>query len=268
MIGSPSGKATEAAEAVLTWLAGQAAAASARSAIADQGLETLAGAILPASTASVSVSQSDPLPARVETRPSSRQDGEAVLALPNPDWLHHRLTITGPAEAIAAFRTAAAGAGTIPWHLDLDRLQEDWFHLLVAPQEAATASGTAERRISVAGARVLSQQLRDAVGRRHELAIARVGRSYLCPFDLHALLPVPEPVLWLGPDDPGALAWLWRHWGTTRPLRQVQDVCGQAAGCAEFTFWSADWTPWRALATLAETWSVLRFAARPTYGLS
>jgi hypothetical protein len=125
----------------------------------------------------VSAPEPDPLPADVETRPSSRQGKEAVLALPNPDWLHHRLAITGPAEVIAAFRTAAAGAGIIPWHLDPDRLQEDWFHMLIVPQEAATASGMPKRSISVAGARVLSQQLRDAVGCRHELAIARVGRS-------------------------------------------------------------------------------------------
>jgi hypothetical protein len=32
------------------------------------------------------------------------------------------------------------------------------------------------------------------------------------------------------------------------------------------TFWSADWTPWRALAALAERWSGLRFDARPMYG--
>jgi hypothetical protein len=29
---------------------------------------------------------------------------------------------------------------------------------------------------------------------------------------------------------------------------------------------SPDWTPWRALATLAERWPVLRFDLRPTYG--
>jgi hypothetical protein len=54
----------------------------------------------------------------------------------------------------------------------------------------------------------------------------------------------------------------------TQPRRQVQDVSGQPGERAEFTFWSADWTPWRALPTLAETWSALRFEARPTYGLS
>ena len=31
------------------------------------------------------------------------------------------------------------------------------------------------------------------------------------------------------------------------------------------TFWSADWTPWRALAQLAARWPTLRFALRPSY---
>jgi hypothetical protein len=37
-----------------------------------------------------------------------------------------------------------------------------------------------------------------------------------------------------------------------------------AAGDAiHVTFWSADWTPWRALAALAEHWPGLRFDAQP-----
>jgi hypothetical protein len=54
----------------------------------------------------------------------------------------------------------------------------------------------------------------------------------------------------------------------TQPLRQVQDVSGQPAYRADFTFWPADWTPWRALVTLARTWPALRFGARSTYCLS
>ena len=36
-------------------------------------------------------------------------------------------------------------------------------------------------------------------------------------------------------------------------------------GVLHFSFWSADWTPWRALATVASAWPTLRFNARPTY---
>ncbi len=136
----------------------------------------------------------------------------APLRLPHTDWLFHRLTVTGPAAAVAAFRAAASGAGTIPWRLDLDSLEEDWFHLLVNP---------AHRALSLAGARVLAGQLREAVEHRHAVAVARVGHSRACPFDLHALVPVPAAILHLGPDHPDALAWLWQHWGTTQALRHV-----------------------------------------------
>jgi hypothetical protein len=194
------------------------------------------------------------------------------MRLAHTDWLHHRLAIMGTADQLAAFRRASAGAGIIPWQIDLDRLEEDVFHLLVAPPPSQP------RPLTIAGARVLAEQLREAVGRRHERAIARVGVSQACPFDLHALVPVPDEILRLGPDNPVALAWLWEHWGTTQPLRHVAEdiVAGQDAPCRSrlpvehdaihITFWSADWTPWRALATLAERWPVLRFDLRPTYG--
>ena len=97
---------------------------------------------------------------------------------------------------IAALRHAAAGAGIIPWQLDLDRAEEDFFHLLVAP------AAPQQRSLSLDGARILSRQLRDAVERRHQIAMTRAGRSRACLFDLHALLPVPDAILRLGPDEP------------------------------------------------------------------
>ena len=183
------------------------------------------------------------------------------------DWLHHRLHITGTSGDIAALRHAAAGAGIIPWQLDLDRAEEDFFHLLVAP------AAPQQRSLSLDGARILSRQLRDAVERRHQIAVARVGRSRACLFDLHALLPVPDAILRLGPDEPETLAWLWEHWGTPEGLRHVaEDPASHlrqkgASEPANFavTFWSADWTPWRALATLERRWPALRFAVRPSY---
>jgi hypothetical protein len=194
----------------------------------------------------------------------------APMRLAHTDWLHHRLAIVGPAAQIAGFRHAAAGAGVIPWQLDLDRMEEDVFHLLAAPPAPQ------RRTLSVAGARVLAGQLREAVGRRHERAVARVEASQACPFDLHTLIPVPDEMLRLGPDAPAALAWLWEHWGTTQPLRHVAE---EAAGSQELrrrsvpvgrdaihiAFWSADWTPWRALAALAKRWPGLCFDVRPTY---
>ena len=42
------------------------------------------------------------------------------LALPDPDWLLNRLTISGPAGAVSRFRAVAQGTNVAPWHLDLD----------------------------------------------------------------------------------------------------------------------------------------------------
>ena len=85
---------------------------------------------------------------------------EIPLRLPHTDWLFHRLVMTGPAATVAAFRAAASGAGTIPWRLDGDSLQEDWFHLLGNP---------AHRSLSLIGARVLAGRPSHAprLGRGH-----------------------------------------------------------------------------------------------------
>ena len=132
--------------------------------------------------------------------------------------------ITGPDADLAALRTAASGAGTVPWQLDFDRVEEDLFHLLAVPPAPAGALSAPARSLSLAGARILAGQLRDAAARRHALAIAQVGHSRACPFDLQALIPVPDAMLRRGPDDPAALAWLWTHWGTTQTLRHVAVV--------------------------------------------
>jgi hypothetical protein len=200
-------------------------------------------------------------------------DRHAPLRLAHTDWLYHRLRITGPKAALARLRDAACGAGIVPWQLDLDRMAEDFFHLLAAPPPRAGSLHPPPRSLSLAGARIVADRLITAVARRQALAVARVGSSRACPFDLHALVPVPDSVLRLGPDDPAALAWLWQHWGTTQTLRQVAEDTGAAArgrpapgeAVLAITFWSADWTPWRALAAIAATWPALRFDTSPHY---
>ncbi len=200
-----------------------------------------------------------------------RNEIAAPLTLPSTDWLHHHLTISGPVLEVAAFQKQAAGGGMIPWHLDLDRMEEGWFHLLVAPPALQ------ERSLSVAGARILAVELREAVGRHHQLAVSQAAGAKSCPFDLHALLPVPGDLLRRGPDDPAALAWLWEHWGTTQALRHVAlhpgstvsgrpDAAFNDQAALRLSFWSADWTPWRAFAALRGRFPALLFDVRPTYG--
>lgn len=206
-------------------------------------------------------------PAAAGAEGKNRHGGPLRLA--HTDWLHHRLVVVGPAAALAAFQAAAAGAGVIPWHLDADRIEEDCFHLLVAPPPPQ------QRSLSLTGARIVAGQLRAAVARRHDLAVGRVGRSRACPFDLHALVPVPGEILWRGPDDTESQHWLWQHWGTTRELRHV---AAEAAASQDprrqpnanetgfrVTFWSADWSPWRALAAVGGRFPALRFELNPSY---
>ncbi len=205
-------------------------------------------------------------PGSVRSDPAT---ADPPLRLPDPDWLHHRVGVgvSGPAGTVALFAAAAQGAGTIPWVLDLARIEEDLFLLLAAP------AAPRRRSLSLAGARTLARQLADASAQRHAAAVARVGQSRACPFDLHALLPVPPEILALGPDHPDALSWLWAHWGTTQALRHVIREPAPVlrvpppvgAGSLHITFWSADWTPWRAFAELAWRWPTLRFDVRPTY---
>ena len=185
----------------------------------------------------------------------------SAVAPAHTDWLYHHLAVTGPAAALVAFQDAASGAGVIPWVLDLDRVEEDAFLRLAA---------SPQRSLSLDGARLLAGELRSAVGQRHALAVAQVGRSRACPFDLHALLPLPNMVLRLGPDHPEALAWLWAHWGTTAALRHVALLPpGRAREKALWVcFWSADWTPWRAITAVRDAWPRLRFDVRPVYNLA
>jgi hypothetical protein len=121
------------------------------------------------------------------------------------------------------------------------------------------------RGISVEGARVLTRRLREVVAviatRADQAAYADVS----CPLDLHCLVPVPDRMLRLGPDDPAAIAWLWQHWGTTWALRGVEEVPAPdaegriAAVLAAYRFWSADWTPWRAIAAMRSRWPSMAF---------
>ena len=132
-------------------------------------------------------------------------------------WLYHHLTITGPAAAVAAFAAAARRAGVTPWRLDFSMLEEDIFNL-VASQPPA------RRNLTIAGCRILARQFRERVERRQGRAAALVGRDQSCPCDLHALLPVPDAILDLGPMHPEALAWRAAHWGVTDRLRDRKSV--------------------------------------------
>ena len=207
---------------------------------------------------------SDPAPNAAPGAPR-RRGRRPLAARPSagdaaPVWLYHHLTVSGPAEPVAAFAAAARGAGVIPWRLDTDRIEEDLFHL-------AAAQPAGRRTLSIAGCHTLARQFRARVEAHHARAVAQVGRAQNCPFDLHALLPVPGDILALGSSHPDALAWLAAHWGITDRLRQVAERPATTTGrrlprghaVVGYGFFTAGDIPHAAIASLAARWPALRF---------
>lgn len=188
-----------------------------------------------------------------------------ALALPNTDWLRHELLVVGPTIGIAEFGAAAAGPGGIPWaYPDLDYEEDDRFLALVNPPDGSQG-------LRPAAARVLARELREAEFQHQSKVRARAGSNRPCPFDLHALIPIPSDLLDLGPDDKNTRAWLRAHWGVLRALRNVRPVpsgCGKMRGKKErvtIEFWSADWTPWPAIAAVRGRFASLTFSVTPDY---
>ena len=180
----------------------------------------------------------------------------APLAPVHTDWLRNRLTVSGPAGDVAQFRAAARGTGGIPWHLDLDHEEAR----LLAPMAGQGAE-----------ARALAHELRAVIAARHDRVLTRWREAGGCPLDLHRLIPIPGAVLALGEDATAAQQWLWAHWGTTQPLRQVRvleangDRRLRRSARVVFAFLSADWTPWQALIRLRRDWPSLVLAIDPRY---
>ena len=200
-------------------------------------------------------------PKRLGRRPTTAPTASVTAASP---WLYHHLTISGPAEVVTSFAEAARGSGIIPWRLDAARLEEDIFNL------AASQPG-AIRSLTIEGCRILARQFRERVEDRAARGAARVGRSRTCPFDLHALLPVPASILELGLTHPQAQAWLTQHWGLTDSPRQVAERPHATTGrrppagyrVSGYSFFTPHETPHAAIAQLRPRWPALRFVLQP-----
>ena len=185
-------------------------------------------------------------------------------AMTHPAWLYHHLTITGPTGTVEAFAAAARGSGAIPWQIDGAALEEDVFNL-------AAAQPPAQRRLGMEGCRTLARQVRDRVEARQARAAALVEHSRACPLDLHALLPVPDAVLQLGPNHPQAAAWLRENWGMADKPRHVAGRPDARPGrrlprdhtVLGYGFFTAGDTPHAAVSALAVRWPALRFVLQP-----
>ena len=193
---------------------------------------------------------------------SAAADAPEVLCLPSPDWLRHELKVSGPIPDLTAFQVAATGPGVIPWRQKVTELAEGWFNRMIAMP-------VQQRTISVTGAHILADRLRDALEARSAFDGEDARRAGACPLDLHALVPVPAAMLDRGPGDPAAIAWLWAHWGTTWPLREVRAQRNPRRrspnGLVRFRFHAADWSPWPALRAIRARWPGLRFDLQPIY---
>jgi hypothetical protein len=124
-----------------------------------------------------------------------------------------------------------------------------------------------QRRLTIEGCHILARQFRDKVEARQARALALVGRSSACPFDLHTLLPVSATILQLGPTHPEARSWLGAHWGITDRLRQVVERPQPGTGrrlarhhtAIGYGFFTDGGTPHPAIAQLGACWPALRF---------
>lgn len=128
MARSAPSKVTEIAETLPTWLRTQPAAAG--TAVEEAKLRRGDTAGTPDGEPARSATQTVIIPSSsVADGPETRKGGPnpsqpvgrgaadrdaAPLRLPHTDWLHHHLAVTGPADEVAAFGTAACGAGIIP----------------------------------------------------------------------------------------------------------------------------------------------------------
>jgi hypothetical protein len=159
---------------------------------------------------------------------------------------------------------AARGSGITPWRLDFADIEETVFTLAVS-QPAGF------RNLSIDGCRILARQFRDRVEARQARAAELMATSLACPFDLHRLLPVPGPILLLGPNHATARAWLTAHWGITDRLRQVALRENATTGrrlprshtVVGFGFFTNGDTPVAAVSQLALRWPSLRLVVRP-----
>jgi hypothetical protein len=152
----------------------------------------------------------------------------------------------------------------IPWHVDYAQLEEDIFHRAVAARGGRNG-------LSIEGRHILARQFRQRIEARDEKAVALIGQSRACPFDLHVLLPIPAEFLQRGPTDEKSLDWLSWHWGTRDALRKIVVRPNPSAGrrlpsghaVISYGFFTTGETPRAAATQLVARWPTLRFVLMP-----
>lgn len=191
----------------------------------------------------------------------SRRAVETLLQ-PHPDLVRCRLVVEADTSAqIDGFSAAVSGQAGIPWRLDFDHLEDEWFARIVMTNRPERA------RLSAEAARSLARSLRTAAERRNDAFLG--GRAAPAPFDPMRVVPLPARVLSLGPDDPEAQSVMFDLWGIGREIRRVSLLNGRSVALRRLfgepqrrfrwavEFWSPGWAPWRLIASLVEQHSAL-----------
>lgn len=180
----------------------------------------------------------------------------------DPDWLFHRLEVTGPDKALQDFIMAAQGPGFIDWTWPPSEEREYWS--AIALRGGAPSPAAADR---------LARRYADYLW--WAIADARTDADCgytIAPLDLNVLQPIPRKILRAGWRHAG-MEWCWQHWGTALPLRKVtfrfehrpQRHKDGIEVVAVYEFASADWSPWRALASWRRGSNALTFKLTPFY---
>jgi hypothetical protein len=125
--------------------------------------------------------------------------------------------------------------------------------------------------LSIEGCHRLARQFCQRIAAHDAKAVALIGRSRACPFDMQVLLPIPAAILRRGATDPVSLEWLAKHWGTrdaprnivARPNPSPGRRLPAGHGVIGYGFFTAGDTPRAAVATIGTRWPALRFVLTP-----
>ena len=172
-----------------------------------------------------------------------------------PDHVCSRLEVSGEPQCLYEFVNAAAGPGFLDWEID-------WYGAFDEAFGRSLIGGAPSLGAAAAVGHKLTDRSWHRVGAARRAAELDPRR---CPFDLGALIPVPDAVLRRGYRGAGE-AWLWQHWGVGAPLRHVTLEIVQRpfqqklpALAAVYRFLSEDWAPALAIGRIRESWPSLCF---------
>jgi hypothetical protein len=178
------------------------------------------------------------------------------------DWIENRLEVTGPDKDLQEFVIAAEGPGIVLWERPAGEDLAYWSALLL--QGGAPSPRAAAR---------LARRYEDKLWSKIESARTSAERGMMVvPLDLNSFAPVPRKIVRKGWHAAGS-DWCWEHWGTRWPLRKVgfrfehrrRRGSSGIEVAAVYEFLSGDWSPWKIVRKVRDSWPGLRVELIPYY---